>query len=1311
VLDNGTNILVPIPFASTGTNQLLPGDSATITVTARIAAGIATGTRIYAQGRVTGHATDPAIFGSASFAPPYSLAVLTNDVVPGVDRASLVDAGNRPGGFTGAPVPNVRWELSGFTNEANPTANNRVSIIPAELGGDDDDATLIVAGSLPPGTPSFAAGKPAALNSGLVTVAISGVSAGLAVRVALANTQTPITQATCPVSATWSWDTLNRECACRPVSTTAWVCDAVALPDCAAGASCYVATVSAADRTGDLAALNTARAFAVVPSTTNVAAVPSPTFHSVRLTGTVNTNVPGVVAAGTAIKVSAAKAGAAGACPATTVQAGETWTCDAPLDCASPATSPCLIDGTYTATAALTEATGATPVAGIGSATVDTQPIFSALATTNIQKPTFRGNLKGTTNPSRILVCDGAATACAADGAGVNRPLCGNTGDAVSFPAGAGTWTCVPGPAVAAAIPAGAYSIVAYERDVRNNLSAATPVQPLLVNLTRASLDDFPANLLFNVATNTLVGGGTCAPAETIKASFSGSALLASATCSIACAGTGTNGSWSCVVPIPVVDRTAGVSIVVSQTAADGTTTAPVTRAGFVVDTLAPRAPTISAPANGAATRERSPALQISTAETGGSLAVSVLDGTGQVVAGCPSVAVPATAAISCIPSPALADGVFTLRAVQTDLALNPSAPGTSSLRVKTRTTTPLFAASLPGSTIDNPVRIEGTAEAGATVVVKIDDIPLAPVTSDPSGRFSATAAAKLATGSHSAQATATDSLGNTASSGPVQFDVGLGGHIAGSSFGCSSAGGSGTFLLLLGLIPLLARRRKAVALAAAIAAGVGTTARAAEGTDLGLDNFRPASAGDGAIGVEGARPPEDGETTWEARGLVVGQSKPLMFVPDGGGQAQALIRNRIGGWLTGQAHVAGPISLGLQLPFLVQQNGDLSGLPANVSGGAILGGGIGDLRATARVGILRQERAGFDLAFQASADLPTAKKQSFLGDSALQGEALTAVGYRVAFSSRSALDLLGNAFFRMRPARDVLAVKTGSEIGLRGAVAWLPGGGSLAPQRVIFEMEGASFLRSGFAQGSLPAEWRGGVSYCAGPVTFDLGLGGALAAGVGTPGLRIIGGVGYAPSVCNSNGGAAPARPPAPIRLVDAAPPAPSADPSSGPVQGKPEEKPAAVATVAPPPAKRAHNEVTMLPLPELPPLPPAKAPRKRTVAQADPLPAMPDLPGVSALPLPSAAPGAMLSGDRLELARPVAFRGSRLAAKEAMLDDVARLLSAHPEIELVAISAPDETRARAVVAYLRKRGVAASRLRPEGRSESVELRVLRRR
>ncbi|MFL5412592.1 MAG: Ig-like domain-containing protein [Myxococcales bacterium] len=636
---------------------------------------------------------------------------------------------------------------------------------------------------------------------------------------------------------------------------------------------------------------------------------------------------------------------------------------------------------------------------------------------------------------------------------------------------------------------------------------------------------------------------------------------------------------------------------------------------------------------------------------------------------------------------------------------------------MKTRTASPLFVSSLAGGTVADPVQIDGTAEANATVVVKLDDdAPLASVTADANGHFTVPAGV-VATGSHSAVATATDFLGNTAQSQRVQFNVKLGGQIAGSSFGCSSAGGSGTFgaLLLLGLVPLLGRRRgrKGIALAAAVAAGAG--AARADGTDIGLDNFRPASGGDGTIGVEGARPLEDGEAAWEARGLLVGQSKPLMFVPDGGGEAQSLIRSRVGGWLTGQGHLWGPLSLGVQLPFLVQQSGDLSPIPTNVSGGAVLGGGLGDLRTTMRAAILRQERSGFDLAMQGSLDLPTANKESFLGDSSLQGEALAAAGHRWAFSERSALDLLGNVYFRFRPERDVLGVKTGDELGLRAGLAWLPGGGPFAPRRVIFEIEGAAFLRAGLGDGSVPGEWRGGVSYCAGPMTFDLGLGGALSSGIGTPGVRIIGGVGFSPSVCGSNARGAPLRPPTPVHLTEAAPPAAEAKPemAAAPSSVPSEPKPAPVAAAAAAPKTGAKNEVTMLPLPELPPLPPPKAAKKqkRTIASAEPMPSMPALPAVSAIPLPAAAPRASLSGDHVELARPIAFSGSHVPAKEPTLDSAAKLLAAHPEIELVGISAPDDAHAKSVIAYLSKHGVASKRLWAEGRSDAVEIKVLRRR
>src|SRR5207244_3361004 len=83
----------------------------------------------------------------------------------------------------------------------------------------------------------------------------------------------------------------------------------------------------------------------------------------------------------------------------------------------------------------------------------------------------------------------------------------------------------------------------------------------------------------------------------------------------------------------------------------------------------------------------------------------------------------------------------------------------------------------------------------------------------------------------------------------------------------------------------------------------------------------------------------------------------------------------------------------------------DLSSVPPNLVSGADLGGGLGDLRATARVGILRQEHALLDFAVQASLELPTARQGAFLGDQSAHGEALAAAGRRSDLA-RGAIDL-----------------------------------------------------------------------------------------------------------------------------------------------------------------------------------------------------------------------------------------------------------------------------------------------------------------
>src|SRR5207237_3498325 len=126
-----------------------------------------------------------------------------------------------------------------------------------------------------------------------------------------------------------------------------------------------------------------------------------------------------------------------------------------------------------------------------------------------------------------------------------------------------------------------------------------------------------------------------------------------------------------------------------------------------------------------------------------------------------------------------LPDGDHAVVAYEVGASGGVSAPAVvAQLRVKTRTAVPLFASPVAGGTLSVPVRIEGTAEPGATVVVKIDDgASLPSVTADSSGRFSV-AGGIIVTGSHVAQATATDFLGNAAQSPRVQFDVSLGGQL-----------------------------------------------------------------------------------------------------------------------------------------------------------------------------------------------------------------------------------------------------------------------------------------------------------------------------------------------------------------------------------------------------------------------------------------------------------------------------------------------------------------------------------------------------
>src|SRR3981189_2231950 len=131
-----------------------------------------------------------------------------------------------------------------------------------------------------------------------------------------------------------------------------------------------------------------------------------------------------------------------------------------------------------------------------------------------------------------------------------------------------------------------------------------------------------------------------------------------------------------------------------------------------------------------------------------------------------------------------------------------------------------------------------------------------------------------------------------------------------------------------------------------------------------------------------------------------------------------------------------------------------------------------------------------------------------------LRGEALLGRGRRRGEGPAGALDLLANAYVRVRPAREFLDVKSGSEAGLRGALGYaIAPSRAWVPRRLYLELEGRSFLRAGFAAGTAPAEWRLGGTVCpVGSFAVDLAGGSALSDGVGAPRSRFLLGFAWSP-------------------------------------------------------------------------------------------------------------------------------------------------------------------------------------------------------
>jgi outer membrane protein OmpA-like peptidoglycan-associated protein len=288
-------------------------------------------------------------------------------------------------------------------------------------------------------------------------------------------------------------------------------------------------------------------------------------------------------------------------------------------------------------------------------------------------------------------------------------------------------------------------------------------------------------------------------------------------------------------------------------------------------------------------------------------------------------------------------------------------------------------------------------------------------------------------------------------------------------------------------------------------------TATSVLGAEANVSNFKPSSGADGIVATEGARPWESESVKPLDLKLLVDYGRNPVTRPGG-----ALVEYRAGMWLSAELHLIQPLTVAVQVPFTLQERGILAMQPA-ANQGFSTGGGIGDIRITPRVGILRQERAWLDLALQASIDLPTSSDNLLTTWDEPSVEGLLALGHRFYVGqSDAALLVLGNVFGFTAPDRTIDGKQIGAGYGGRFGTAFETGRTNLVPARIFGEIEAKTMPRSTFSDGYTPAEWRGGASWCFGPgISFDVAAGTGITNAPGAPDWRVVSGLAYGSNSC----------------------------------------------------------------------------------------------------------------------------------------------------------------------------------------------------
>jgi OOP family OmpA-OmpF porin len=288
-----------------------------------------------------------------------------------------------------------------------------------------------------------------------------------------------------------------------------------------------------------------------------------------------------------------------------------------------------------------------------------------------------------------------------------------------------------------------------------------------------------------------------------------------------------------------------------------------------------------------------------------------------------------------------------------------------------------------------------------------------------------------------------------------------------------------------------------------------------ADGT-LALDRFQPAPAGDRFFGVQGGDP--GGHLS--PRFMLLGDYayKPLVLYQGDDAQG-AVVKNQL------FLHVAAGISLWDRLWIFANMPLALVNSGETVQGYSVpSGAAAGDLRAGLRVRLLGENRSLASLSLSGYVFFPTGNKDKSTGANEIHGMpalVLAGEGDSFAYAVNAGVDVRGKTNNSGAGMPDL-----GSDLTFGGAF------GVLLADRMLQigpEIYGNTLMvgNGSFGKDATNLEGILGARMRVGPMVMGLGGGPGITKGIGTPTLRVVASVAYAPYPEK------PAPPPPPKKVV----------------------------------------------------------------------------------------------------------------------------------------------------------------------------------